>query len=327
MSNTIRKESGFRVRSISKFLLDTSGFWALLILVMAFYIGNDAFLNRMNLKNLVGNLAPLLIMACGATLVRFVGSLDLSMGSVASCANVILVVLMPVMNAGAYVVALLFGLVAGLLLGLVHAKLKMPSFIASLGFMNIWNSVALLITPSPLRVTKAFEPLINWGKVVYFDVVSLPTVIALVIMLLFLFFQMYTAPGRSLNLIGGNERASRLAGVKIDRYKIMAFAICGLTSALCGIFLAVKLRSCAPTVGSSYTLQAVAAVLLGGTSATGGRGNIYKTLLGVAIVVVIQNGMTIIGVDAFWTQIVFGGLILVSMMLTSDRGSKHTIVK
>ncbi len=91
--------------------------------------------------------------------------------------------------------------------------------------------------------------------------------------------------------------------------------------------LAVKLKSSAPTVGESYTLLAVAAVLLGGTSGAGGKGSVLKTISGVLIVTIIQNGMTIIGVDAFWNQIVFGGLIVVAMILNTERGTKNLIVK
>jgi ribose/xylose/arabinose/galactoside ABC-type transport system permease subunit len=314
------------VNRIKRFMLDISGVWAILALIIAFYIGNEAFLNAFNLRNLINNLAPLLIMACGATLVTLIGSLDLSMGSVASCANVILVMLFPVFGIGAYLAAMAFGLVAGFMLGLVHTKLKMPSFIVSLGFMNIWNSVALTITPSPIGINRQFDKYISWGRV-FLGPVSLSTVMAISVVLIVLGFHQFTVPGRSLNIIGGNERAARLSGIHIDFYKIIAFAICGFTSSLCGILLAVKLRSGAPTVGSPFTLQAVAAVLLGGTSSTGGRGSLYRTISGVAIVIIVLNGMTIIGVDPFWTQIVFGSLIMIAMILAGYRGSKNAVVK
>ena len=100
-----------------------------------------------------------------------------------------------------------------------------------------------------------------------------------------------------------------------------------MTSAIAGVLLAIKLQSSAPTVGSSFTLLAVAAVLLGGTSMTGGKGSVLMTLAGALMVTVIENGMTIIGVDAFWSQIVFGALIILAMFLTADRTSKNLIVK
>lgn len=312
--------------NILSFLEDTVNIWSVLLLILVFYFMNDAFLNKLNLKNLLANMAPLLVMATGATLVRLIGSVDLSMGAVCSVANVILVSQLPNMGWRAYFAAAAFGIFAGFLLGVVQTKLKMPSFIASLGFMSIWESVALQITSAPIPIGSEQKMFIEWGKIT-FGVLSLMTIIALVITLIFYLFQTYTRIGRSINIIGGNERAAWLSGIEVARYKIFAFVICGLTAALCGIMLAVKLSSSAPTIGRPYTLLAVAAVLLGGTSPTGGKGNILKTISGVLIVVIILNGMTIIGVDAFWTQIVFGGLIIIAMMLNTERGSKNLIVK
>ena len=128
-------------------------------------------------------------------------------------------------------------------------------------------------------------------------------------------------------MIGANERTARISGIHVDRTKIFAFTICGMASAVSGILLAIKLQSSAPTVGSPLTLQAVAAVLLGGTAMTGGKGSVLMTLFGAMMVTVIENGMTIIGVDAFWSQIIFGALILLAMFLTSDRSRKNLIVK
>lgn len=315
-----------QIQRFTHFFEDTINIWSVLLLILVFYLMNNAFLNRFNLKILLINIAPLLVMATGATLVRLIGSVDLSMGAVCSVANVILVHQFPNLGWGAYFVAAAFGMFAGFLLGLVQTKFKMPSFIASLGFMSIWESVALQITSSPIPIASEQKIFIEWGKTT-FGIFGLMTIIAFVITLIFYLFQTYTRVGRSINIIGGNERVAWLSGIEVARYKIIAFVLCGLTAALSGIMLAVKLNSSAPTVGRPFTLLAVAAVLLGGTSPTGGKGNILKTIIGVLIVVIIQNGMTIIGVDAFWTQIVFGGLIIIAMIFNTERGSKNIIVK
>ena len=309
-----------------KFLESTISYWSVLALVIVFYFMNNAFLNTFNLRNILTNIAPLLVMAAGATLVRLIGSVDLSMGAVCSVANVIVVNQLPNIGWGAYFAAIGYGMVAGLLLGVVQTKLKMPSFIASLGMMSIWESVALQITSSPVQIASEQRVFIEWGKT-SFGLVSLMTLIAFVITIVFYLFQIYTKPGRSISIIGGNERMAWLSGIEVSKYKIISFVICGLTAAISGIMLAIKLNSSAPTVGRPYTLLAVSAVLLGGTSATGGKGSILRTILGVLIVVIIQNGMTIIGVDAFWSQIVFGSLIILAMMMSSERGSTNLIVK
>lgn len=299
---------------------------ALIAIYLAFYLINPSFLNTFNLRNLLTNMAPLLVMACGATYVRLLGSLDLSMGAVCSCANVLLVMLMPSVGPWAYGVAILFGIATGFILGVIHTKLKIPSFIASLGMMNVYNSLALLLTPSPVMIAKAERTYIAWGKE-KFGVVGAITIAAVIVMIVLHLVQKRTVIGKSISLTGANERTARISGINVSATKIFAFTICGMTSAMAGILLAIKLQSSAPTVGSPFTLQAVAAVLLGGTAMTGGKGSVLMTLVGVLIVTAIENGMTIIGVDAFWSQIVFGALTIVAMFLTTDRSAKNLIVK
>lgn len=307
-------------------LADCANIWALVLVILVFFILNPNFLNTYNIKNLLTNMAPLLVMACGATFVRLLGSLDLSMGAVSSCANVLLVRLMPEAGVWAYAAAIALGIASGFILGVIHTKLKIPSFIASLGMMNVYSSLALLITPSPVAITKAEKPLIAWGRTSY-GVINVMTLVAVAIMIVLYAVQKKTVIGKSMSMIGANERAARISGIHVDATKIFAFTVCGATSAMAGVLLAIKLQSSAPTVGDSLTLLAVAAVLLGGASMTGGKGSVLMTLSGVMMVTVIENGMTIIGVDAFWSQIVFGALILVAMALTSGRGTKTAIVK
>ena len=313
-------------KQVKKVASSNANILALLLTVLVFWIINPSFLNNYNMKNLMTNMAPLLVMACGATYVRLLGSLDLSMGAVCSCANVMLVKLFPKVGFMGYVIAIVFGMLTGLILGLIHTKLKIPSFIASLGMMNVYNSVALLISEYPETIQKSEKVFIQWGKQ-SLGFFGMTAIVAIILMFIMHFLQKSTTFGKTLNLIGANERTARISGVRVDLNKIIAFTVCGMTSAMAGCVLAIKLQSSAPTVGTSFTLLAVAAVLLGGTSMTGGKGSVLKTFVGVMMVTVIQNGMTIIGVDAFWSQIVFGGLILVAMILTSDRSGKNTIVK
>lgn len=319
----IEKSDLQKIRGIASSLASIG---ALIAIYLAFYLINPSFLNTFNLKNLLTNMAPLLVMACGATYVRLLGSLDLSMGAVCSCANVLLVMLMPSVGPWAYGVAILFGIATGFILGVIHTKLKIPSFIASLGMMNVYNSLALLLTPSPVMIAKAERTYIAWGKE-KFGVVGSITIAAVIVMILLHLVQKRTVIGKSISLTGANERTARISGINVSATKIFAFTICGMTSAMAGILLAIKLQSSAPTVGSPFTLQAVAAVLLGGTAMTGGKGSVLMTLVGVLIVTAIENGMTIIGVDAFWSQIVFGALTIVAMFLTTDRSAKNLIVK
>lgn len=311
-------------------------FSAIVILVIAFSIAQPNFLGQANLKTLLSDSAPLIIMAMGMTSILILGSIDLSMGAACSVSNVLTVMVLnglgprlgsPVAAAlVALLISLAFGAVSGLMLGIVHVKFKVPSFIASLGFMSLWQSVALLITEAPVSVAKSMWPAIEWVKVT-FGVIGLPLILALGGVALVYVMQNYTTLGRGLYSIGGNERASRIAGINVDRTKIILFAINGMCASLGGYFLAGKLRSSAPRVGDSFTLLIVASVALGGTSLSGGRGGVLGTVLGVFTVSVIQNGMNFIGVDAYWQNIVFGLFVLAAVAISVDRSVRGLVVK
>ena len=289
-------------------------FSAIIILLVALSLTQDNFLGTSNLKNLLRDTAPLMIMSAGMTMVLLFGSIDLSMGAVCSVSNVTYIHLMlafqdsfsnPLLTSlAAMAVSLAFGLASGLALGIIHVKLKVPSFIASLGFMSLWQSVALLITQNPESVPKALWGTVEWYKIA-FGVVGLPLIVAIAIILFIHCVTRYTPSGRTIFAIGGNERTARVAG----------------------IFLAANLRSSAPTIGDPFTLKIVAACALGGTSLAGGKGSELGTILGVFTVAIIENGMNFIGVNAYYQNIVFGIFVLAAIALTVDRSIRGQIVK
>ncbi|MCL2703176.1 MAG: ABC transporter permease [Defluviitaleaceae bacterium] len=311
-------------------------FSTLIILLIFFSSQHVNFLGTANLRTLLSDSAPLLIMAAGMTSVLLLGSIDLSMGSVCSVANVITVMIInqfaprgasPGLAAIiALVASIAFGAASGLLLGTVHVKFKVPSFIASLGFMSMWQSAALLITPAPVSIARVMRDSVEWYRVV-FGVAGLPLILAMGWVAVVFAFQKKLALGRAIYAIGGNERAARIAGLSVDRTKITVFAVNGVCAALGGFFLAAKLRSSAPTVGDPFTLLIVASVALGGTSLIGGRGGVLGTVLGVFTVAVIENGMNFIGVDPYWQSIVFGLFILAAVAISIDRSARGLVVK
>lgn len=309
---------------------------AIVFLLIAFSVTQENFLGALNMKNLLRDTAPLMIMSTGMTLVLLFGSIDLSMGAVCSVSNVTYVHLMillqekipniAVLSFLCMGVALLFGLVSGFGLGLIHVKLKVPSFIASLGFMSLWQSAALLITQNPESIPTAMWDTIAWYKIAL-GVVGLPLIFALAIILFFYFITKFTPSGRFIFAIGGNERTSRVAGIPVDRTKILIFTLNGLMAALAGIFIAANMRSSAPSVGDPFTLKIVASCALGGTSLAGGKGSELGTILGVFTVAIIENGMNFIGVSAYWQNVVFGVFVLGAIAITIDRRNKGIIVK
>ena len=309
---------------------------AVILLVGVFTILDHNFVNRANLTNLLSDTAPLMIMACGATMVLLLGSVDLSIGSTCSVVNVLMVKILSetiqqsnnlfLSTVYAFGASLAFGAAAGYALGFIHVRLKIPSFIASLGFMSVWKSTALLISEAPVSIPKALWPSINWAKI-SFGVRGFPLVLAGVVILIFFVLQSKTGYGKALYAIGGNERAARMAGIHIDRCKILTFMLSGVCSALGSIFLAAKLKSSAPTVGDPFTLLVIASVALGGTALSGGKGSVLGTVLGVFIVSIIRNGLNFSGVDVFWQNIVFGIVVIAAVAITVDRSGRNIVIK
>ncbi len=300
---------------------------SIIILVIIFSAINKNFVNTINLKNILTDMAPLLVMGCGVTFVLLIGSIDLSIGAVASASAVLLAVLIPSYGYASYFAAIAFGIIAGFLNGILYTKIKIPSFIATLGTMSIWQSFAYILSDgAPLQIQVSDWGFISWAKI-KIGIVSIQLMVALILLLMAYMIQTRTKLGKYIYAIGGNERASRVAGVNNDWVKILVFTLCGVGSAIAGILLAIKLKSGIPTVGVPFNLMGIAAVALGGTSLSGGKGSVIGTLLGVALVIVIQSGMNVIGVNVFWQQITFGILVILAVLLTVDRSGRDVIIK
>jgi len=322
----IIKRFGFSHRGKSSIMEYMSPLSVVLLLVLFTSI-NSNFLSALNIGNLLTDMAPLLVIGCGITFVLIIGSIDLSIGSVCSCSAVIIALLIPRIGNLAYLVAVVFGIAAGVINGIVFTKVKIPSFIVTLGAMSVWQSAAYVISNgAPLLIPPKAWDHIAWTKI-KFGVFSMPLILSLLIMIILYAVQKKTIIGKFSYAVGANERASRIAGVNTGLTKIAAFTVCGTLSALAGILLATKLRSGIPTVGEPITLMGIAAAALGGTSLSGGKGSVFGALLGAALVTIIQNGMNLIAIDAFWQQIVFGSLVIVALYITIDRSGRNVVMK
>lgn len=316
-SNIFKKENFNKIFSVA----------SLIILIIFFTAMNSSFIGVYNIKNILTDMSPLLLMACGVSFILFLGSIDLSIGSIASCSAVMLTFLLDKTGPMAYVVVILYGLAAGFLNGMLHTKLKVPSFIATLSTQSIWQSAAYLISGGmPMVMAPAVWPYIDWAKL---SIGPLPLLflVAVVILMICYVIQKKMALGRTMLALGTNERAARLIGLEVVKAKVIAFTISGLTAALGGIFFAVKLKSGIPTVGEQYTLMAIASSVLGGVMLTGGKGNVLLTVLGVGLITVIQNGMNVIAVDGFWQKIVFGLLVIIAIFMNTDKSRRNLVVK
>lgn len=299
---------------------------AVIVLVITFRVISKSFLSTRNIRNLLEDVGPLLVASCGVSFVLLLGSIDLSVGNVISCTCIMMAVTMMDIGFWAYPVVIVYGIFTGLLNGWLFTRFQVPSFIVTMATMSIWQSVAYLISAGPQLIPTEQWYLLEWLRWRE-GVLSTSIIIGLVIVAACYVFQHYTATGKSMYAIGVNETAARLAGIKVRRVKIMAFVTCGFLCAMAGILMTASMRTGTPTIGNEYGMMSIASVCLGGASLSGGKGNSLNTLLGVLLVTLIDNGMTIIAVNAFWRNVVFGVLIILAISITSDRSDQREAVK
>lgn len=284
-------------------------------LIVALSLITDRFLTVRNLLNVAEQASLISIVGIGMTSVILMGEIDLSVGSIVALSGVV--------TAGSLTgglglpLSILIGLGAGAALGVVNGFItvygEIPSFIVTLGMLSVAKGLTLLYTGGePIwGFGEAFK-FIGGGKVL---MIPLPVIIAAGLYGLGLVVLNWTQIGRYIYAIGGNQRAVRLAGVKVERLKTAVFGVSGFFAAASGIILASRLASAQPTAGSGWELDAIAAVVLGGTSLYGGEGGLAGTLIGALIFSVINNGMILTGIPTFFQYVVKGGIIILALLL------------
>lgn len=295
---------------------------ALIVLAVFVTFMNPNFIAPTNLFNLLRQVSTNALIAFGMTFVIITGGIDLSVGSTLALTSAIMA---GVIASGfdpllAMLLSLILGTILGGINGLLITKGKMAPFIATLATMTIYRGLTLVYTDG--------NPITGIGDSFIFKYVGrgylfgIPfPVILMVISFAILYVVLHkTTFGRKTFAIGGNEKASFIAGIKNDRIKIGVYAISGLMASLAGIIITSRLNSAQPTAGSSYEMDAIASVVLGGTSLSGGRGRIMGTLIGALIIGTLNNGMNLLGVSSFYQQVVKGIVIIIAVLL--DRKNK-----
>ena len=298
----------------------------LAVLILFVGIAQPSFLEPGTLIELASDTAVLFILATGVTFVIMLGGIDLSIQSMASLASVIVALTITRLGYGSFLLAIAVGAIAGLLSGIVHVRLKIPSFIATLAMGGVLFSVALVISKERSitldEVGRAYQAWIT-GRTF-----GLPNVIFIGLLVLAAahVVQAHTRFGRYSAAIGAGEPAAYASGVKVGRQKIFAFVLSAAFAAVAGVVLAGRLASGSPTLAAELLLPSIAAVVVGGTAITGGVGSIWRTLVGALIISVVRIGMTFLGVNIFAQNIVFGAVLIGAVAITIDR-SKIPIVK
>lgn len=298
----------------------------LIILVIIMSIGSPRFLMPSNLLGMLAQGSTLLVMGLGETFIILLGSIDLSIAPVAAMATIVVAMLLPGYGYLAFLAGILFGVFAGILTGVVHTKARIPSFIASLGAMGLWTGVAFVVTDAtPITVAIDKGYLLEWVTGSTLGVVNV-VYIAIATLLFTYVLEKYTRFGRYVKAIGAGEKATKVSGVPIDRVKIMAFILCASLAALSGVLLSTKMAGGSARMADGFLLKAIAVVILGGTAISGGIGGVLRTVIGVLIVMVLDVGMNMFGVNPWFQQAIYGGIIILAVALTIDR-SRITIIK
>ncbi len=289
--------------------------FAVLFAVMAFT--SDFFLTKANLLNMLRQLSINGILAVGMTFVLITGGIDLSVGAVLTFSAMVGCSLIqkgsPYPIVLAIAVSLAVGLAIGLANGVLVARGNVPAFIVTLGTQLMASGAALLMrNGSPIPGLKEEYNVIGAGS---FLGIPLPIIIFFVILLAGGFVLKRTRFGRHTYAVGGNPLAARACGIKDRSITIWVYVISGLCAAIAGIVLAARVRTATPIAGSGYELDAIAAAVLGGTSLTGGIGNMWGTLAGVLIIGLLNNGMDLLNIQSYIQDIIQGFIIIAAVFI------------
>lgn len=299
---------------VKDFLLRNNTYFIFLILVIVCSMLSDSFLSVMNIKNISLQQSGPVCIVLGMLFVIFTGGIDLSVGSLMALGGAVASWL--IVNKGmhfilAVLIALFVGLLGGMVTGVLVAYCKFQGFVASLAVMTMARGMALVVTNgSPIRVddntlSKLASPEYGYPMLI----------IAVLLILWFVFLQKYTSYGRIVIAIGSNRQAVELAGIRVRKYLTSVYVISGVLSALCGCFVAARTSTGTGTMGEGQELDAIAACVIGGASLAGGRGDVVKAVIGALILANIVNIMNLLAVPAYPQDIIKGGIIIAAVLL------------
>lgn len=290
---------------------------ALVILCVFFTLLQPRFLTFANAMIVLQQSVVLISAALGMTFVIVGGSIDLSVGSILALSALVTALTSGSLGVLAFIPGVLIGSLAGLINGIIFAKGKVPSFIATMGTMTTFRGIVLLFTRgAPVEITSD----------AYLDVFSgrslgIPHSALVALFTIIIAYVVYnkTVFGREVQAIGGGEKVARLGGLKIDLIKIKMFVFLGLLCGVAGMLQAARVMAATAQLGIGFELDVIASVVLGGTPLTGGFGSIQGAILGTFIITILSNGMNMVGVDPYMQQIVKGLIMILAVFITIDR--------
>lgn len=300
---------------------------ALLLIMGVVAATTPSFLAAENFRNIALQVAVLSIVAIGSTVVILTGGIDLSPGSMIAFLTMVLAVMIKFNGASLWLAipaAIALGGVLGLVNGVLVAYVRIPAFIVTLAGLSAFKGIALTVGGG----SPVFSLSPDLGQVFYGELFGVPLPFYYMVGLygLATLVLNHSRFGREIHAVGGNESAARLSGIDVPRVRMLAFVIAGACAGIGAVLLAARLNSGSPNYGSLIELQAIAAAVVGGASLAGGRGHVLNTLIGVLIIVVVQNGLNLNAVSTSLQSITIGGIILLAVGVDIWRGRISAVV-
>ncbi|MCH3972949.1 MAG: ABC transporter permease [Oscillospiraceae bacterium] len=299
------------------FIKKNVSFAALVILFVLFVFTTDGkFLTGSNMLSVLGSSTDLLICALGGTFIILLGSIDLSVGSMISLCGVVAAKVY--LSTGnllfAILAALGVSLVCYLFMGLIHTRLMVPTFIVTLGMLSIARAVVTMISGGSITMINFNSPFKQiFGQRPWMLIIAAAAFVIVYII------ERYTLFGRYTRLVGGDETVARLSGINVNRLKVMVFLFAGVFTALGGLVMAARIGSGSPSVGQSYELNVITAVVLGGTSQRGGIGGVRGSLVGALTIGILANGLVLWGMPSEVQLLIKGLVVIFAVAVSTER--------
>lgn len=298
------------------------------VMLLLFSLGSENFLTLQNMRGIFNSFAVFGIMAAGITVVMIGGGFDLSVGSAAGLAGIVSSVLLmkgiEIYTPYVFIIAVLIGCLVGLINGLIITKVGINPIITTLGTLAIIRGVCYFWADLNPRVYNLFIQ--NLGRIYIGGIFPITTLYIIVAFAILALIFKFTRFGRDLFTIGGNETLARLAGIPVDRIKIISYMISGFFAAIAGLLLISQLGSGRPEYGTGAELEVLTIVVLGGVVVGGGRGNLLGVFIALVIIQTISNGMVLIDLPVFLRMVVKGALLVLVIAIDAIRSRRHLLL-
>ncbi|WP_394957952.1 ABC transporter permease [Scardovia wiggsiae] len=324
-TDTARTGGSNAINAVKRFVGRNGALVGLLLLGIVLSFIAPSFLTATNLLNVGIQASTIAILAFGETFVIIAAGIDLSVGAVAAFSSMIAAYTGAMMGVPAWltvIIGIVVGGLFGALSGIANAFLRLPSFIATLAAMSIARGLTLVVSDGR-PVSTSRNAVINFFGATYWGI-PVPIVMMVIMGLIASIILNYMSAGRSVYAVGGNMEASRLSGIKIHGTQIMVFVLSGVFAAVAGLVIAGRLHSAQPQAAQGYEMDAIAAVVIGGASLSGGKGKISGTFVGAILLALIRNGLNILNVSSFWQQVVIGLVIALAVSIDTLRRKQDT---